>query len=400
MMNVNRRNALKTLASVGASAAIAASARFSSATSPSASAAVPPNWELRDLQTISLPGDRYYGWPTLGLRKSGELVVVASGGRRHHVCPFGRVDLLQSFDQGDSWTFARTICDGPIDDRDAGIIETPKGTLLATTFTSLAYVPTLQKALATAGSEKPSMTADELAEWKAAHGRLPEGSHEKQLGTWMLRSEDDGITWSPPYRVPVNSPHGPVVQSDGRLLYAGKALWTDQDRVGVCQSADDGKTWQWLADIPTRDGDDHRQYHELHAVECSSGRLIVQIRNHNSPNAGETLQSHSDDHGATWSVPRSIGVWGLPSHLLRLADGRLLMSYGHRRAPLGIQVRLSDDHGDHWSEPIVLYGDGASGDLGYPSTVQQADGSLCTVWYEVLRGNPRSQLRAARWKLL
>ncbi|MCA9057815.1 MAG: exo-alpha-sialidase, partial [Planctomycetaceae bacterium] len=125
----------------------------------------------------------------------------------------------------------------------------------------------------------------------------------------------------------------------------------------------------------------------------------VQIRNHNSPNAGETLQSHSDDGGRTWSVPRTIGVWGLPSHLLRLADGRLLMSYGHRRAPLGIQVRLSEDHGDSWSEAIVLYGDGATGDLGYPSTVQLADGSLCTVWYEVVTGNPRSQIRAARWKL-
>ena len=34
-----------------------------------------------------------------------------------------------------------------------------------------------------------------------------------------------------------------------------------------------------------------------------------------------------------------MGVWGLPSHLLRLRDGRLLMTYGYRRAPFGNQAR-------------------------------------------------------------
>ena len=127
--------------------------------------------------------------------------------------------------------------------------------------------------------------------------------------------------------------------------------------------------------------------------------MIVQIRNHNKPNAGETLQTHSTDGGKSWAVPYSIGVWGLPSHLLKLRDGRLLMSNGHRRAPLGNQVRLSDDNGLSWSDAIVLYGDGTSGDLGYPSTVELADGTLLTVWYERLKDNPGSQLRAARWKL-
>lgn len=332
-------------------------------------------------------------------RKNGELLVVCSGGRDSHVCPFGRVDLIRSGDDGHTWTYERTILDGPIDDRDAGLVETAKGTLLATTFTSLAYEATLKKARATAASNKPTMPEDRLARWEGAHGRLPDGKREQALGTWMTRSEDGGESWSPAYRVPLNSPHGPIRLSDGRLLYAGISLWTKDRTVGACASDDDGRTWVQLGEIPVRDGDDSAQYHELHAVETSDGKLLVHIRNHNKNNSGETLQSHSSDGGRTWTKPVSIGVWGLPSHLLRLSDGRLLMSYGHRRNPLGNQVRISADSGTTWSDALVIQGDAASGDLGYPSTAEISPGHLVTVWYERLRNSHLAQLRMARWRL-
>ncbi len=170
--------------------------------------------------------------------------------------------------------------------------------------------------------------------------------------------------------------------------YAGKNLWENVPWVGVCESTDDGQNWRRLGGIPPRDGDSVENYHELHAVETTDGRIVAQIRNHNRANSGETLQSESDDGGRTWTQPRSIGVWGLPSHLLRLADGRLLMTYGHRRPPYGNQARVSTDGGRTWSEPMVISGDGAGGDLGYPSTVQLADGSLVTVWYEPMQSLP------------
>ena len=90
---------------------------------------------------------------------------------------------------------------------------------------------------------------------------------------------------------------------------------------------------------------------------------------------------------------------GYPSHLLRLKDGRLLMSYGHRRSPLGIQARINGDHGRTWSPPIILTSDAFSGDMGYPSTVESSDGTLVTVWYELLKDSPNAQLRQARWRL-
>lgn len=356
--------------------------------------------EILERRIISWKPPLYHGWPTLARRKDGELLLVFSGGREKHVCPFGRVELMRSHDDGKSWGWPQVLLDGPIDDRDAGVVETAKGSLLVTTFTSLAYEAELQKMeKKTLPPGKEKLEHDLLLlEWRAAHNRINAEQRQKEVGTWMIRSTDGGVTWSARYAVPVNSPHGPTVLRDGRLIYAGKALWKD-DRIGVCESKDDGVTWEWLATIPARPGDDPKQYHELHAVEASSGTLLAHIRNHNSPNERETLQSESTDGGRTWSVPHSIGVWGLPSHLLRLRDGRLLMSYGHRRKPLGNLARVSDDNGRTWSEPLTISDDAISGDMGYPSTVECNDGTLVTVWYELLAGSPNAQLRQARWRL-
>ena len=75
------------------------------------------------------------------------------------------------------------------------------------------------------------------------------------------------------------------------------------------------------------------------------------------------------------------------------------MTYGYRRAPFGNQARLSTDSGRSWSDPLTIYGDGTSGDLGYPSTIEFDDGSLLTVWYEHLKDSPHAVLRQAHWRI-
>ena len=363
-------------------------------------AAAAPKATVGDITVITKDPDMYNGWPTVARCKSGRLLVSCSGGRKAHVCPFGRVDFFQSDDDGKTWSAARTLMDTKIDDRDSGVIETAKGSILVTTFTSLAYVPILERVEKIEPGKSGAWPEEKLKRWQEAHNRLTADQRKAQLGVWMLRSTDGGKTFCEPYRCLVNSPHGPNQLSDGRVLYAGKNLWADEPpKIGVCESADDGQTWKWLAAIPTREGDDPKSYHELHAVEAADGTIVAQIRNHNKVNSGETLQSESSDGGKTWSVPHSIGVWGLPSHLLRMQDDRLLMTYGHRRKPFGNQARVSKDHGRTWSEPVIVSGDGPGGDLGYPSTVQLADGSLLSVWYEKMAGSPRAVLRQARWTL-
>ncbi|MBS1854664.1 MAG: exo-alpha-sialidase [Acidobacteria bacterium] len=356
-----------------------------------ATAAARARAEVESIATISRQAEFYHGWPTLALRRDGELLIAYSGGRESHVCPFGRVEVIRSRDGGRTWSWPEVVLDTPIDDRDAGVIETAAGSLLVTTFTSLAYEAVLAKA--------GGWSAEKMERWQAVERRTTPQQRRELLGTWMLRSTDGGLTWGGPMRVPLNSPHGPVAVSGGRLLYAGKQLWDPGTKVGMAESTDDGRTWRWLSDIPARPGDRVAEYHELHAVEAADGRVIVHIRNHNRANAGETLQTESRDGGRTWSTPHAIGVWGLPSHLLRLGDGRLLMTYGYRRAPFGNQARVSADHGATWSEPVTISADGASGDLGYPSTVELPGGGLLTAWYELPGGSAHAVLRLARWRL-
>jgi sialidase-1 len=354
--------------------------------------------QVLETKVISWKPPLYHGWPTLARRADGELMLAFSGGREKHVCPFGRLEWMRSSDNGKSWSWPQVLYDGPIDDRDAGVVETVKGSILVTTFTSLAYESTLAKAeQAQPGQPGAFQDPKLLLEWQAAHHRITAEQRKRELGSYMLRSTDGGITWSPRYQVPLNSPHGPIVLRHGRLIYPGKALWGD-DRIGICESTDDGLTWKWLATIPTRPGDDAKLYHELHAVEAIDGTLVCHIRNGNKVDNGQTLQSESQDGGKTWSVPHSIGVWGLPSHLLRLKNGHMLMSYSYRKKPFGNQLRTSDDSGKTWSEPMTLNSDAITGDMGYPSTVECDDGTMVTVWYEVMAGSPLAQLRQATWK--
>lgn len=361
--------------------------------------------QILDTRIISHEPGVYCGWPTVARRRNGELWVTWSGAREAHVCPFGKVESMVSRDDGATWTWPRTLLDTAIDDRDSGVLETAKGTLLVTTFTSLAYEPYLEKQehfdeLAKGGWKTAKMEPERLARWRAAHTRLDAAGRKAELGEWVIRSTDGGLSWSTRIPTIVNSPHGPTQLADGRLLYVGKQLWTDDKKIGAAESTDDGQTWRWLAEIPTRSGDSVvKGYHELHAVEAADGRIVAQIRNHNEASKGETLQTESSDGGRTWSEPHAIGVWGLPSFLTKLRDGRLLMTYGYRRAPFGNQARVSTDHGRTWSEPMTISGDGIGGDLGYPSTVELADGTLLTVWYEKMKDAPMAVLRQARWKL-
>jgi len=92
-----------------------------------------PTAALDEVHTISHRANLYHGWPTLARRRCGQLLLVYSGGREAHVCPFGRVEMMRSDDDGQTWSWPRVLLDTAIDDRDAGVLETADGTILVLT---------------------------------------------------------------------------------------------------------------------------------------------------------------------------------------------------------------------------------------------------------------------------
>ena len=174
-----------------------------------------------------------------------------------------------------------------------------------------------------------------------------------------------------------------------------------RDRNLLLRSPDGGVTWRLVlmgADALTGWGD------EPALVETAPGTVLALVR---QGRPGYLLRSWSDDAGRTWSQPLRTEIWGYPAHLLRLGDGRILCTYGHRREPLGVQAVISADGGETWDvdHRAVLRGDGEPRrrgdrealDLGYPVSVQLADGTIFTVYYLTQAGT--THVAATRWEL-
>ncbi len=367
-----------------------------------------PKAVVHEVKTIS-SHKSYHGWPTVARLQNGELWVVVSAGRERHVCPFGQVHLICSRDNGKTWTPRQILANGPLDDRDAGIWQTTKGTILVNWFTSVCWLRHLEDLEAVGPAEVTKNLGDAYAaRCEKMRGLISKEIIGRELGTWMLRSTDNGKSWSPKYDCGVGSPHGPTELADGRLLFVGNRK-DDPNKpraenayapiLGASESRDDGLTWRRLGDIPVRPGDPVGTYHETHAVQAPDGRIVVHIRNHSPQDTGYVLQTESTDGGRTFSVPRNTGLLGLPNHLLKLRDGRLLTTYGYRHVPYGNRASVSEDGGRTWSAPMILDEKPEPRDLGYPSTVELEDGSLLSVWYEHLPADTMASVQACRWRL-
>ncbi len=338
------------------------------------------------------PG-RYIGWATVCMDSNGALFAVFSGDRDEHVCPWGKVFLVTSADQGETWSQARIIGNTPLDDRDAGIIALPNGELLASWFNSRYYENYIRD------RSKLKEGTPQLYWWLHSEKQTPE---DKQgLGLFEVRSKDGGKTWTPPKQiigVTGSTPHGPILLKDGRLLYFG-CFFNKQAFIAVAESRDLGKTWKHLADLPPLPGDNRPLVlDEPYAVETDDGRIVVQIR---YPGEDHCMrQSESSDGGKTWTAIQKTPLAGLPPHLIKLRDGKLVTVYGRRFADFGEYACISDDHGRTWdaANEIKLSAN-FNGDLGYPASVELKDGTILTVYYQPEKEGEKPCLMATRWRL-
>ena len=343
------------------------------------------------------PG-RYIGWPTVCCRKNGEILAVFSGDRDQHVCPFGKVQMVRSKDQGETWSPPVNICNTPLDDRDAGIVELSNGDLVVSWFTSLAY----QSSIRDRAKLKPGSPR---FYWWFHDEKIPVVVKKEGLGYFTVRSADGGKTWEPKVRSVGTAPHGPIVLKDGRLLFVGitykgqPGVYSgERSEISVAESRDQGRSWQRIGAIGLPAGEKIGLFHEPHAVETADGRIVAQIRYHGK--SRNLWQSESNDGGKTWAVAQQTQLAGLPPHLIRLSNGKLVTAYGRRSGAFGEYACISDDHGRTWdvANEIKLAGH-FNGDLGYPASTELPDGSIMTVYYQADKQGENTCLMGTKWRL-
>lgn len=215
-------------------------------------------------------------------------------------------------------------------------------------------------------------------------------------------SLDRGRSWSGPFRLPdfgqpgtaartdyvVNGPH------DLTLFLTAAKSNRKEGRVVCARTRDGAKTWSLESFVvPEPEGDEF-------AIMPSSVRLpdrsiLTAVR----------YRQYIDlfvsrDDGQSWThlsrpAPRT---GGNPPSLLRLRDGRIVLTYGYRLKPYGIRAVVSEDEGRTWGPQIVLRDDGGGPDLGYTRTVQRTDGKLVTVYYYNVDADTERFIGATIWE--
>jgi hypothetical protein len=157
----------------------------------------------------------------------------------------------------------------------------------------------------------------------------------------------------------------------------------------------------WTIHTIGYDASGEHSFDETVFLELPSGRILAMLRHSGFTDPARrdvTLyQSYSDDQGKTWSAPASSAIVGYPAHLLRLRDGRLLCTVGHRLDPWGHQAALSSNDGKSWqvAPAKVVRDDSLPGWTTYPMSSQLRDGSIFTTYGNVkaLPPSARSALR-------
>lgn len=221
-------------------------------------------------------------------------------------------------------------------------------------------------------------------------------------------SDDAGATWRqiPEKDLPLRPggkglvPYGRVAKlADGSI---GVCLYGDG--VFFFTSTDGGENWSLRGTIVTG-----KEHNETTWVRLDNGDLYAAVRTYGDMR----LDGYrSTDEGRTWKNEGPITLARQhPADLLKLPDGRILLTYTGRNPGLyGIWVQMADPSAKSWSSPMLLVDlEGStqlqltptpSSDGGYPSTVQLADGTFVTLYYS--RGIPQHQryhVGVVRWRL-
>lgn len=146
-------------------------------------------------------------------------------------------------------------------------------------------------------------------------------------------------------------------------------------------------------------------------VRISDNHLITALRRRYDPPLGKKKMlplnyitvHESQDNGRTWHFLNKIADTdrgtrnGNPPSLVKLADGRICVTYAYRNKPYSIRARISGDKGKTWSKEILLRDDGRKFDIGYTRSVVRVDGKVVTVYYFTTENINEMHIAATIW---
>ena len=309
-------------------------------------------------------------WPALTRLPDGTLLI-ANFNRPSHGRMVGDVDTWASTDGGRTW-----------EKRAPGAPHEP-GTQSNRMNVAFGALPNGEVLLLASGwSLKPD-------------AKSPSGLEiDKVLRPWVSRSRDGGKTWSVeretfPELSPgggTQIPFGPVqAGKNGDLLVpfydqvkdpkTDKPAWA---RVYIYRSRDLGRTWG--EPVPL---DPATRLNETALLHVGGGSWLAFARS-------DRLTTYaSDDDGRTWANLGPVTErYCYPANAIVLADGRVLLCFGNRtEGDPRIEAKVSADGGRTWSAAVRLVSVTPTPqvprleDMGYPSSVQLADGRVVTAFY-------------------
>lgn len=224
--------------------------------------------------------------------------------------------------------------------------------------------------------------------WNPVLHRFPGGSlllfykQGPNCSRWegrMIRSEDDGHTWSHPRPLP-DGIWGPIRSkplelSDGSLLCPSSTevgAW----RVHFERTRDEGRTWTSTGPIA-----EPEPFHAIQPtlIQWPSGRLQALCRS----KAGCIVETWSEDEGASWSPLERTGLPNPDSAIdaVSLPDGRALLVYnpttnkaGRIHARRGVLAVAVSEEGEAWRDVVVL--EDGDGEYSYPAVILASDGRI------------------------
>lgn len=280
-----------------------------------------------------------------------------------HVRADGRIMVVESADDGATWSPPRVAVDGQYDDRDPKLVQLADGTVLLSYFV-LQWQP-----------DAPFVT----------------------LGTLVTRSEDGGLIWSEPVTAGGDellwaASHGsPVELPDGSLLLpiygippAGKEppSAAKLDSSWVIRSEDGGRTWP-ASTLALLGANDDFHVHEPTLTLLPGGEIVALLRT----SAEHAYLTRSTDGGRSWTAPVETDLPASSHHALLLDDGGVLVAYGDiskRFSPLRSTVAriVTRPEGEWTGSDIHLY-DSGHRDQANPSSVELSPGRFLTVSFDL-----------------